>query len=299
MILAAGMGTRLRPLTDYCPKALTEINGISLLERVITKLINQGITGFTVNVHHFSEQIVSFLNQKQHFGAEINISDESGVLLDSGGGILKASSFFPENEDILIHNVDILTDLDLQSLFDYHLKNKALATLAVRDRATSRYFLFDDGMELVGWRKGEKGTGNRDRGSGKEEEEMWKVEKGKGNRDRGSGKEEEEMWKVEKGKGNRDRGSGNRKVEVRVVKGKAIENSKPLAFSGVYILSPEFPGLITEGGKFSILDVFLRLAADYKITGYRHDLDFWMDVGKVCQLEEAERMLMNQLNLPR
>jgi NDP-sugar pyrophosphorylase family protein len=151
MILAAGTGTRLRPMTDFKPKALVEINGIALLEVVITKLISQGILSFTINVHHFADQIIEYLDFKRNFGVSISISDETGELLDSGGGIYKASSLFPKGEEVLIHNVDVISNLDVQKLSQYHQANNALASLAVRHRATQRYCLFDKQYHLVGW----------------------------------------------------------------------------------------------------------------------------------------------------
>ncbi len=152
MIFAAGLGTRLYPLTADRPKALVEIQGITLLERAIQKLIAAGIKDIVVNVHHFSEQIVTFLASHQ-FNARIFISDESKHLLDTAGGLKYAESLLKDADHILLYNVDILSDINLEKMVDFHCKEEALATLAVRDRKTSRYFVFDKtSMQLCGWR---------------------------------------------------------------------------------------------------------------------------------------------------
>ncbi len=152
MILAAGLGTRLRPLTDDRPKALVEVRGVPLLEILIRKLLKQGIQSFSINVHHFPDQIKDFLYRNHDFGAKITISDERELLLDSGGGILKASVDFPKDEDILVHNVDVLTNLDIRKMHSFHREHAARVTLAVRDRLTARYFLFNEDNKLCGWR---------------------------------------------------------------------------------------------------------------------------------------------------
>lgn len=151
MILAAGLGTRLKPLTDKKPKALVELNGVPLLEILITRLIRYGIQSFTVNIHHYPEQVRTFLEENNNFGVSITVSDESDALLDSGGGIKKASSLFPAGEDVLVHNVDILTNLDINAMYDFHQKNQAWASLAVRNRKTQRYYIFDNKKQLIGW----------------------------------------------------------------------------------------------------------------------------------------------------
>lgn len=156
MIFAAGLGTRLRPLTDHCPKALVKVAGVPMLERTINKLMKHGFNDITVNVHHFGEQIIDFLNLHNGFGADIHISDERDMLLDTGGGILKARPFLEGNEPFLVHNADIVSDIDLTALYNQHLKNEADATLVVSDRKTSRKLLFDD-SRLRGWTNIETG----------------------------------------------------------------------------------------------------------------------------------------------
>ncbi len=151
-ILAAGLGTRLKPLTDTKPKALIEINGVTLLEIVIQRLINTGYKQIIINVHHFADQIISFLKEKNNFGIEIIISDERQMLLDTGGGLKKVSWFFDNGKPFLVHNVDILSNIDLAKLYNFHNNTNSIVTLAVQNRKSSRYFLFDEGKNLCGWK---------------------------------------------------------------------------------------------------------------------------------------------------
>ncbi len=151
MIFAAGLGTRLRPLTNDRPKALVEIGGKTMLERVITKLSTTGFDDITINIHHFGEKIIDFLRKNDNFGLNIHISDERDLLLDTGGGILKARHLLDGDEPFLVHNADILTDIDLHAMYQSHLESKAMATVLVKDRKTSRYFVFDNNHRLQGW----------------------------------------------------------------------------------------------------------------------------------------------------
>ena len=151
MIFAAGLGTRLRPLTNDRPKALVEVAGKPMLQRVIENMVRYGFTDITVNVHHFGEKIIDFLAANNNFGININISDERGLLLDTGGGILKARCRLDGNEPFLVHNADILTDLDLRAFYDYHCRHNADATLLTKQRVTQRYLLCDADSRLCGW----------------------------------------------------------------------------------------------------------------------------------------------------
>ncbi len=154
MIFAAGLGTRLKPLTDRIPKALVSVGGEPLLKRVIFQLKDAGFTRIAVNVHHFSQQIIDYLRENNNFGMDIRISDESDKLLETGGGIKKAWPLFDQTEPILIHNVDILSNVNLQKFY----QNAPLAArLLVSERKTKRYLLFDDTMRLVGWTNIETG----------------------------------------------------------------------------------------------------------------------------------------------
>lgn len=151
MIFAAGLGTRLYPLTANKPKALVEYGGRPLLDYVMRKIMAVGISHIVVNVHHFPDEIIQYI-ESQHYDADIEISDERELLRDTGGGLKYAAPLFENSEHILLHNVDILSDIDLRQLMDFHIQQKALATLAVRDRSTSRYLMFDNDMNLCGWR---------------------------------------------------------------------------------------------------------------------------------------------------
>ncbi len=149
MILAAGLGTRLQQFTQNKPKALVEIKGKTLLEKSIEKLIAFGVNDIIINIHHFAEQIIEFVNTHS-FSARISFSDESTLLLDTGGGLKKAAPFFNDNKDFYLYNVDIISDIDLSEMYRYHLQKQSLATLAVKNRTTQRYLLFDQHMRLYG-----------------------------------------------------------------------------------------------------------------------------------------------------
>ncbi|MGA2822142.1 MAG: nucleotidyltransferase family protein [Bacteroidales bacterium] len=151
MILAAGLGTRLRPITDTIPKALMKVDGRTLLEGAIRHLANYGVKEIIINVHHFADQIIQYLDRNSNFNLNITISDEKDQLLDTGGGLKKSSGFFHGREPFFVRNVDIISDLDLHSMMEYHIQSHSLATLAVRKRETSRYFLFNPGHRLCGW----------------------------------------------------------------------------------------------------------------------------------------------------
>ena len=166
MIFAAGLGTRLKPLTDTMPKALVRVGGEPLIKRVIENLARAGVDRIVVNVHHFAGQIIDYLNENNNFGLDIRISDETSGLLETGGGIKKAAPLFAPDAPILIHNVDILSNVDLKKFYEAaivseerRVKNEegVDAVLLVSWRKTKRYLLFDDDMRLVGWTNIETG----------------------------------------------------------------------------------------------------------------------------------------------
>ncbi len=233
MIFAAGLGTRLQPLTNDKPKALVQVNGKTLLETAINKIIHAGINEIIINVHHFAQQVTDFVNENDKFGIDIHFSDESEELLDTGGGLKKASWFLKGGEPFLVYNVDILSDIDLRHLINHHKKNEALVTLAVRKRQTSRYLLFDRGFALCGWQNAK---------------------------------------------------TGEKKIPV------AKPDLKPFAFSGIHIIEPAIFDLMTESGRFSIIDVYLKLAKEHRILGYDHSRTRWLDLGRVENLKEAEKL---------
>ena len=159
MILAAGLGTRLRPLTDDRPKALVEVAGRTLLEITLLRLYNSGIRDVIVNVHHYADRIAEYLLANKNFGMHVEVSRED-VLLDTGGGLRKAAHFFLDklDEPFILHNVDVLGTIDLGRMVQFHAERGALATLAVQERETSRYLLFDSQGLLCGRRAGRDGN---------------------------------------------------------------------------------------------------------------------------------------------
>jgi len=155
MVLAAGLGTRLRPLTDARPKALVEVGGRTLLEITLARLREFGVREVIVNVHHFADMVVEFLKSRDDFGMQIEVSREDDLLLDTGGGLKKAAHFFlggSGDEPFILHNVDVISTIDLHRMVQAHAQRQTLATLAVQERESSRYLLFDEAHQLCGRR---------------------------------------------------------------------------------------------------------------------------------------------------
>jgi NDP-sugar pyrophosphorylase family protein len=240
MIFAAGLGTRLKPYTETMPKALVPVAGVPMLEILINHLLKNGINEILINVHHFAGQVIRFLKQNNNFGANITISNEEDLLLDTGGGLKKASWFFKDQQPFLVQNVDVISDLNYKKMLDFHNSNKALATLAVSDRVTSRYFLLDDQMLVCGWENTKTG-------------------------------------------------------ETRMARADS-QNLARFAFSGIHIIDPAIFNLINNEGKFSIVDTYLELASSNKITGFAHNPENWVDMGKPDELQKAESIL-KKLNI--
>jgi NDP-sugar pyrophosphorylase family protein len=234
MILAAGMGTRLKPLTDNKPKALVDIKGNTFLQIVLTKMKNSGFDEVIVNVHHFADKITEYLKSKNNFGMQIEISDEKDLLLDTGGGLKKASGFFNDGKPFLVYNVDVLSNIDLHLLYRTHLLTNSFATLAVRNRESQRYFLFNDNNILCGWENIKTG-------------------------------------------------------EVKITR-ESESQLKTLANSGIQIINPQIFNLMPDENVFSIIDLYLKLAPDYKISAFIHDDSYWYDLGKRENLAEAEKL---------
>jgi NDP-sugar pyrophosphorylase family protein len=169
MILAAGLGTRLRPLTDHRPKALVEVAGRTMLEITLSRLRSLGIHEVIINVHHFADMVVEYLKTNDNFGMHIEVSREA-ILLDTGGGLKKAAYFFREGssnceEPFILHNVDVISAIDFRRMVQFHHDKQALATLAVQDRETSRYLLFDEKLQLCGRRSAREQKTELDRSS--------------------------------------------------------------------------------------------------------------------------------------
>ena len=236
MVLAAGLGTRLRPLTNDRPKALVEVAGRTMLAITLARLQAFGIREVVVNAHHFADMIVEYLRAHGNFDMRIEVSREDDVLLDTGGGLKKAGYFFlrdsgDANEPFILHNVDVISSIDFGKMLQFHRDHRALATLAVQKRESSRQLLFDENLQLCG---------------------------------------------REPGKGQPD--------EIA----QPVGPTQPLAFCGLHIISPRLISLMTETGAFSIIDVYLRLAASgEKIGAFRADEYYWRDLGKPGDLLQA------------
>jgi NDP-sugar pyrophosphorylase family protein len=224
MVFAAGLGTRLRPLTDALPKALVDVNGAPMLELVLRRLAAAGVDEFVVNTHHFHEKIAAFLREKRNFGFKIELSREEEFPLETGGGLKKAAALLGGGP-FFAYNADVYSEMDLRGLYRAHAASGALATLALRDRASRRRLLFDANMDLRG-REGEA----------------------------------------------------------------AGERLRPLAFSGIQVISPGIFDKMTESGVFSITGVYLRLAAaGERIKGFEDKSGFWCDIGDLERLEAVRR----------
>jgi len=250
-ILSAGLGTRLKPMTETIPKALVEINGKPLLQSLIENLKKNGCTDFVINVHHFADLVIDFLEANQNFGVTIEISDERETLLDTGGAILHAKKFLENEPFFLMHNVDILSDIDLDNMAKHHVKSGALATLAVRDRESGRKFLFDESLRLRGWQ-------NEKTGQVRHCEQSEAIQS-----------------------------ITDCFASLAMTVKEANGRLTPLAFSGIHIINSEIFKHINQRGKFSIVETYLDLAKTFDIRGFQHDDDFWLDVGKPQDLEQA------------
>ena len=229
MIFAAGLGTRLKPLTDTMPKALVPLADKPLLQWQVEKLRDAGITDIIVNVHHFPDQIIDTVRANQGWGCNITISDERDMLLDTGGGLKKAIRLLMDNEPILACNVDILSNIDIRALIKAY-EQTGVSQLVVSDRQTQRYLCFDAQNTLCGWTNSKTGE----------------------------------------------------------LKGK---DGRHLAFSGMQILSPDALALLNEmpEEKFSMIDFYLHVMEKLPLQAYIPSDYQMMDVGKIDQIEEAER----------
>ena len=243
MILAAGLGTRLKPLTNSTPKALIKIKDFTLLELQIKKLVSEGFDQIIINVHHFGEVVKDYLKQNNFFNCSIEISDESEKLLDTGGGLKKASHFFRDGEPFLVYNVDILSNISLRKLINYHLASESIATLAIQNRDSSRKFLFDKNHILCGWmnQKSSKNIITRD--------------------------EQSELF--------------------------------PYSFSGIQVINPKIFKYFPDKDIFSLVELYLSAARKAKISGYIHNDDLWIDIGKLENLERAEKIFEDIRNTYR
>lgn len=256
MIFAAGLGTRLKPLTDTMPKALVPVGGKPLLQHTIEKLRIAGFDEIIINIHHFAEQIIEFVETNHYFGIRIELSHEREELLDTGGGIKKASSFFNDNKPFLVHNVDILSNINLRKLYEVHTQNyipsdsathplvqsqihSPLATLVCSERKTSRYLLFDSNNHLKGWIN-------------------------------------EKTGEVKSPFPNFD-----------------PQHYRKLAFSGIQMLHPTILQYMNSfPDRFSIIEFYLSLCDREELSCYIPDNLKLIDVGKTDSLEDAQSFLV-------
>lgn len=254
MIFAAGLGTRLKPLTDRIPKALVRVGGKPLIEYVLKNLVAAGSKRIVVNVHHFANQIIEYLQQND-FGVDIRVSDETEMLLDTGGGIKNAAPFFNTNEPVLIHNVDILSNVDLRALYNYaceaEIEQKVDAVLLVSLRKTKRYLIFNKDMRLVGWT-------NVDTGEVKSPYETLRELTFTQPYDNNNVTNEQYGYTL-------------------------------FAFSGIHIIGNKvFEAMNECSAKFPIMDFYLQYAKDLHFVGKVKNNLKLMDVGKLDTLAEAD-----------
>ncbi len=254
MILAAGLGTRLRPLTDDRPKALVTVAGRTLLEITLARLRSFGVSEVIVNAHHHAEMIADYLKAHDNFGMRIELSLEE-KLLDTGGGLKKAAHFFSDSreEPFILHNVDVLSAIDLGRMMRFHMEQRALATLAVQQRESSRQLLFDEQGQLCGRRviRAQKA-------------ESSKAESGP-----------DQMAQAE-----------------QLVR--SAQQMQPLAFAGIHVLSPLIFAKMEEQGAFSIIDAYLNLAFQgEKIVAFWADEYYWRDLGRPDDLLAAAQEIAN------
>lgn len=254
MIFAAGLGTRLKPLTDRIPKTLVRVGGKPLIEYVLKNLVAAGSKRIVVNVHHFANQIIEYLQQND-FGVDIRVSDETEMLLDTGGGIKNAAPFFNTSEPVLIHNVDILSNVDLRALYNYaceaEIEQKVDAVLLVSLRKTKRYLIFNKDMRLVGWT-------NVDTGEVKSPYETLHELSFTQPYDNNNVTNEQYGYTL-------------------------------FAFSGIHVIGNKvFEAMNECSAKFPIMDFYLQYAKDLHFVGKVKNNLKLMDVGKLDTLAEAD-----------
>ncbi len=255
MIFSAGLGTRFKPWTDKHPKALALVNEKSLLQRNIEYLQQYGIKDVIANVHHFAEQIIDTVKKNNGWGSNIFISDETNELLETGGGLLHAEKLFTAGERFITCNADFLTNLNISKLINFHVENKALISFGVTDRKTSRNLLFNKDYRLIGWRNNSTGELKMAFPS-----------------------------PVGEGLGSDD---------YYQTPTTASEVRHEMAYSCVVVFEYEIFQLMKEygfGGKFSLIDVYLKLAPEHLIVGYNHSGDKLVDVGKPESVATAESL---------
>jgi NDP-sugar pyrophosphorylase family protein len=290
MILAAGLGTRLRPLTDTRPKALVEVVGRTLLEITLTRLSSFGVREVIINVHHFPDMILDYLQAHNNFGLHIEISREE-QLLDTGGGLKKASWFFLQDfahseEPFILHNVDVISTINLRRMLEFHCEKQALATLAVQHRESSRQLLFDADFRLCGRYA-----------SPAQLPELVHTILTDASRDRTA----QPASSLAEGRvPTRMSGEGTASAVPKSVErpgALAPEGPpRPFAFSGIHIISPRLLSLMEEQGAFSIIATYLHLSAcGEKILAFPADDAYWRDLGRPDNLQQSAEDLKHGL----
>ena len=282
MIFAAGLGTRLKPLTDTMPKALVPVGGVPLIDLVIRKLQSQGYDRFVVNVHHFAQQIIDHVNASD-YAPLVQFSDETDGLLETGGGLKKAAPLFKDDEPILIHNVDILDNVDYDWFSRQHLPDKD-AVLLVSKRKTKRYLLFDNAMRLMGWMNVETGE--------VKSPYTWLRE---------SEFTIDEQWTVRAAANCFQRLSSRLGQTSKLDGSRCSDNSSlftlhsslhAMAFSGIHSFSPRLFTLMDQfPDRFPIIDFYLSICHRSHIMGLVKDDLQVLDVGKLDSLSEAEAFI--------
>ena len=233
MIFAAGLGKRLGNITKDIPKALVEINGKSILRLAVEKVTAHGFDDIIVNVHHHANLVEKEIDILVKEGFRIAVSDESNLLLETGGGLYKAKSFF-DDKPFLLYNSDIITELDPGKLLSFHNERKGVATLAVADHGHNRVFLFNSEGVLCGWK--------------------------------------------------------NRSAGEEILSRESDEPLTEISFSGIHIVDPLIFRYMEEGA-YSMTALYLQLASSQNIYAFRHDSDFWIDIGTPDKLDEARKKI--------
>ena len=277
LIVAAGLGTRLRPQTDTMPKALVPVAGRPMLEHQILKLKAAGFDHIVINVHHFGEQIIDYVKANDSFGLRIDISDERSLLLDTGGAVRQASRFFTDGLPVLIHNVDIFSNADLGAIYRQHIASGADATLLVSERKTSRYLYFDESQRLRGWKNISSGA-VKSPFADVREHLSTPLNNGE--------------WRMENG----DLATQENSLVIGNNSQFSILNSQfltPYAFAGIHVVSPSlFPSLSEQGEVFSIIDYYLSASADYDVRALPAPPTFRLvDAGKPESLPLAAELV--------
>jgi NDP-sugar pyrophosphorylase family protein len=230
MIFAAGIGSRLGKITSERPKALVEINGKTILRMAVEKVSAAGFSEVIVNVHHFADMVEEEIGLLNSHGLSVKVSDERSLLLETGGGLFRARGFFGD-EPFLLYNADVVSDIDLNELYNSHISNGGIATLAVASRSHNRVFLCDRNGIICGWM--------------------------------------------------------NRQTGEKIIARETTDPLGEISFSGIHIVDPAIFSYMKEG-VYSMTALYLQIAGKEKICSYRHDSDFWADIGTPDQLRKVK-----------